>query len=217
MRLYEKYRPTRLEDVVGQPKAVAVIRSAIEGGRLGGSAWWITGPSGSGKTTLARIIAGTIADDWFTREYDSGADLTVSELGELRHDLQLYAGGKGGRAVIVNESHSLRADVLDRLKGILEPVPAHVVWVFTTTAEDEARLFDDHIGAGQLLSRCSFRIKLTNQGLAKAGADYLRRVAMAEGIDGLPESDYIKLMQRPDVRNNLRAAVNVLEAGSLVG
>ena len=53
--LYEQYRPRTLDEVVGQPKAVAVVRRLIDNG-AGGRAVWISGPSGSGKTTLAKGI-----------------------------------------------------------------------------------------------------------------------------------------------------------------
>lgn len=212
MLLYEKYRPRRLEDVVGQPKAVETVRGLLARG-IGGRAVWINGPSGTGKTTLARIIAGQLAEDWVIHETDSGADLTRTEVDALANSLGLYGPGKGGRAIIVNESHSIRADVLDKLKGVLERIPAHAAWIFTTTREDEAALFDDHVGAAQLLSRCH-KVSLTNQGLAQAGADYLLKIARAEGLDGQPREAYVKLMQR--CKNNFRAALEEIDQGGML-
>jgi hypothetical protein len=40
-------------------------------------------------------------------------------------------------------------------------------------------------------------------------------IARAEGLDGQPESAYIRLMQRPDVRNSMRAALQAIEAGAM--
>ena len=54
--LYERYRPTSLDQVIGQPKAVKRIQTV---GNPGGKSYWISGISGSGKTTLARVIANT--------------------------------------------------------------------------------------------------------------------------------------------------------------
>jgi hypothetical protein len=39
---------------------------------------------------------------------------------------------KGGRAVIINEAHGLRKDVIRQLLVTLERIPPHVVWVFTS-------------------------------------------------------------------------------------
>ncbi len=56
MRLYEKYRPTALGDVLGQDRAVTRIGRMLDTG-IGGRAFWLSGASGTGKTTLGRIIA----------------------------------------------------------------------------------------------------------------------------------------------------------------
>lgn len=214
MRLYEKWRPRTLDDVAGQPRAVAVIRAAITGERLGGSAWWISGPSGSGKTTLARIIAHEIADDWFVHEFDSGDAVRSGDIDELERGLWLSATGKGGRAWIINEAHGLRTDIVRRLLGILERLPDHVVIVFTTTWDGESLFEDAHIDAGAFASRCMC-LRLTNQGLAQAFAERVRTIAQAEGLDGKPIGDYVKLAQR--CKNNARAMIQEIESGAMIG
>jgi hypothetical protein len=181
MQLHEKYRPNRLEEVVGQDKACAVVRGLMARG-LGGRAVWISGASGVGKTTFSRIMG----------------------------------AGKGGRAFIINEAHGLRSTIVRRLLGILERLPAHVLIVFTTTKDGQDALFEDDIDAGPLLSRC-VRVNLTNQGLAEAFATRLHDAASAEGLNGRPIADYIKLMRRPDVTNNCRAAFQLIEAGVMIG
>lgn len=210
--LFEAYRPRDLDSVVGQERACAVARSLMARG-MGGRAVWIVGDSGTGKTTIGKILCASIADDWMTTEYDSGADLTPGELNRLLDGLCLCGSGKGGRAVLVNEAHSMRADVIDKLKGVLERIPDHVCWVFTTTKIDQAQLFGDHVGAAQLLSRC-VRIATTNQGFAQAGAERLMMGAKAEGLDGVPLDAYVKLMRK--CGNNLRAAWMEVESGAML-
>jgi len=217
--LFEKYRPTSFDEVVGQDKAVRQIRFIIDRHGAAGQAFWLTGPSGSGKTTLARIIANTIADDWMIFEFDSGADLTMAELNRVLDALDLCGAGKGGRAVIVNEAHSLRADVLDKLKGVLERIQRHVVWIFTTTREDQDQLFDDHVGAAQLISRCKV-VPLTNQGLAAAFATNVARIATIEGLNGgmtngTLEAACMKIIRA--VKSNHRAALQAIDSGALIG
>lgn len=211
--LYEKYRPKNFGEVVGQEKAVRTIRRLCDP-TAGGRAFWLSGPSGTGKTTLARIIARTVADEVFIREYDSADQLTGDELSECERTSRLTAWGKGGRAFIVNEAHGLRASAQRRLDGLLEPVPSRCVWIFTTTWDGEDALFDG-IDARPLLGRCHC-VRLTNQGLAESFGRRAMEVARAEGLDGRPESEYVKLMKRPDVRNSMRAALQLIEAGAML-
>ena len=207
MQLYEKYRPKQLDQIVGQDKAVKAIRR-LSGRGFGGRALWISGASGTGKTTLARIIAGTIADDLYVTEYDSADNVTTSVLDDIDQAMHLYSVGKGGRCFIVNEAHGLRTAIIRRLLGILERIPAHVCFIFTTTKEGEAGLFDDQIDASPLLSRC-LRIQLTNQGLAKPFAEHCRQIATKENLNGKPLQSYIRLAAK--CHNNMRQMFQEIE------
>lgn len=211
--LFEKYRPRTLDDVVGQDKAVAVVRSLLSRG-VGGRALWLSGPSGTGKTTLARIIAAEVADDWMIREYDSADALTASEVDDIDRSAQLCAPGKGGRAFIINEAHGLRESVIRKLLGFLERIPGHVCIIFTTTKEGQDALFGDTIDASPLLSRC-IRVPLTNQGLAQAFAARVHDAASAEGLNGQPIAAYVKLAQK--CKNNARAMFMEIESGCMIG
>lgn len=104
--LYEKYRPAKWSEVVGQAKAMKTIKALKKRG-FGGRAFWISGISGSGKTTIARLIAAEIADDLFISEYDSAEVFTAEVYEDIEKSMYLYGAGKGGRAYIINEAHGL--------------------------------------------------------------------------------------------------------------
>jgi DNA polymerase III gamma/tau subunit len=211
--LVERYRPATWAEVVGQERVVGRIRQLAERGALAGRAYWLSGQSGTGKSTIARLLAAEVADGFSTQEVDASA-LTVAALRELERESQISGWGeKGGRAYLVNEAHGLRKDVIRQFLVMLERIPSHVVWIFTTTTEGEKGLFEDYDDAGPLLSRC-LPLPLSRRDLAQAFAVRAKGIAEKEGLDGRALEQYVRLVQKH--RQNLRAVLQEIESGAML-
>jgi replication-associated recombination protein RarA len=211
LELHEEMRPQTLDDVVGQDKAVAVIRELHAANRIGGRAYFISGKSGTGKTTLANIIAGFIADPYYVLEY-VGRRVTPSVLDDMMQTARLYSLGKGGRAFIINEAHGLSQPIIEQFLGWIDNsnVPRHVVIIFTTTRDGQEELFDVKTDAAPLLARCK-RLELTCQGLAKAFAS--RIVAkMAERGREIDMASAVRLVNAHGA--NFRSIWQALDTGA---
>ena len=153
------------------------------------------------------------ASDFFVNEYDSALDIDNETLKEIDYNMHLFGGGKGGRAYVINEAHGLRQWIIQRLLGILERIPSHVVFVFTTSKAGQDYLFDGQMDAGPLLSRCT-NIQLRSAGLEKPFANRCQKIAQAENLDGKPLKDYLALAR--DNKNNLRTMLQEVEMGAML-
>ena len=211
MQLHEQFRPKRWDDVVGQDKAIEQINQ-LRKRDLGGRAYFISGQSDTGKTTIAKLLAAEIANEFCTVEIDASI-ATPARLTIIEQELNLYGWGGKGRAYLINEAHGLSRPSIRQLLVLLERLPSHVIFVFTTTNEGVEGLFEEKIDAHPLLSRCQ-EIKPARRNLSEPFARRARDVPIASGLNGQPQSEYDKLVRKH--KNNLRAVLQEIESGTML-
>ncbi len=192
MSVSEKYRPQTWDALVGQDHIVREAERIRQNGGFAGHAFFISGPSGTGKTTIARLIAREVAEPWATAEMDA-AELTADRIREIDREMRSPPLCGQAWAYLVNEVHGLNRDQIRKLLTRLDPVPAHVVWVFTTTKVAQRDLFDQQIDAHPFTERCTqWETKVAELSFAF----YAQSLARDSGLDGKSFDAYVGLVRK---------------------
>ena len=153
LALYRKYRPSNLNDLVGQNNVTDVIRNEILNNRLS-HAYLFSGPRGTGKTSTAKIIAkmincANLGKDGIPCDkcesclnFNSSSDIVeidaasnngVDEIRELRDKVNLVPSYGRYKVYIIDEVHMLTTQAFNALLKTLEEPPAHVIFILATT------------------------------------------------------------------------------------
>ena len=138
--LYRRYRPIKLQDVVGQDQVTKPLINALKNGKIS-HAYLLIGPRGCGKTSVARILAHEVKgfkyeleDDYVDIiEIDGASNRGIDNIRDLR-DKAMIAPTKGKYKVyIIDEVHMLTKEAFNALLKTLEEPPAHVIFIMATT------------------------------------------------------------------------------------
>ena len=191
--LYRKYRPQKLEDIVGQAHIKRALKNAIELNKIS-HAYLFTGPRGTGKTSTARILAkslncvngptvtpceecescksiiNTIPIDVI--EIDAASNRSVDDAHEILEKVN-YAPVQGKfKIYIIDEVHMLTVQAFNALLKTLEEPPENVIFILATT--------EAHKVLDTIKSRCQrFDFKrITTSDII----EHLKKIALKENI-----------------------------------
>ena len=132
--IHTKYRPRKLDDVVGQGAVVKSLSSALKD-KARPHCFLFTGPAGTGKTTLARIVASEFGCDLAGLiEVDAASTSGIDDMRTLTGSLRYNGfGDTPNKAVIIDEAHALSKQAWDSLLKTTEEPPPHVFFFFCST------------------------------------------------------------------------------------
>ncbi|MDD6560405.1 MAG: DNA polymerase III subunit gamma/tau [Lactimicrobium massiliense] len=175
LALYQKYRSSTFDEVVGQEVTVRTIKNAIKENKVG-HAYLFCGPRGTGKTTMARLLAkavncenpeeapcghcesciaaanGTHPD---IIEINAANETHVDDIRDLIERARLAPMVGKHKVYIIDEVHQLSSAASSALLKTLEEPPENVIFILATT--DPQKLLPT------IISRCQqfnfYRIK----------------------------------------------------------
>ncbi len=138
--LYRKYRPTKLDEIVGQEQVTKTLGSSLLAGKIG-HAYLFVGPRGCGKTSVARIFAHeingfpyTVEDDYVDIiEIDGASNRGIDNIRELREKVMIAPTSGKYKVYIIDEVHMLTKEAFNALLKTLEEPPEHAVFIMATT------------------------------------------------------------------------------------
>ncbi len=153
--LARKHRPQTFDEVTGQEHITDLLKKAITAKRIH-HAYLFCGPRGIGKTSCARILAKSlncekgptlkpcgecVACQEITRgssmdvlEIDGASNRGIDEIRTLRENVKFAPSAGKYKIYIVDEVHMLTTEAFNALLKTLEEPPAHVKFIFATTA-----------------------------------------------------------------------------------
>jgi DNA polymerase III subunit gamma/tau len=189
-----RWRPKRLEDVIGQLHIVTTIKNSIKFNRIA-HAYLFTGPRGVGKTSMARIIAkavncidgpkeepcgvcencisidnGSFVD---VVEIDAASTRGIDDIRELTETVR-YMPMKGRyKLYILDEAHMLTPQARDAFLKTLEEPPGNNIFILATTEPQKIPY--------TIMSRCQrFDFKRISE---KDIIEQMKKVCQAEGVE----------------------------------
>ena len=199
----EKYRPKKLDDIVGQPQALKAIREWIEGVRSGRQkkALLLYGPPGTGKTSAAYAIAGELGMD--VVEINSSDIRSRERLERILENLRAPSLLTGRRRMILfDEIDSLPREASAIASIVRKILESRAVVVMTANDPYERHLIP--------LRELSVMVRFNRIRWTTVRA-VLRRIASSEGVS-VPDAVLTSIAK--NCKGDLRAAINDLEAVS---
>ena len=164
---YRKWRPQRLDQVVGQEAIARTLRNEVTMDRVA-QAYMFCGPRGTGKTSTARILAKAVnclspeegepdnrcvmcvginegrAIDLV--EIDAASNRGIDDIRSLREKVHFVPNEARYKVYIVDEVHMLTEPAFNALLKTLEEPPDHAIFVLATTEVHKVPL--------TIISRC---------------------------------------------------------------
>ncbi len=202
----ERYRPSKLSDIIGQKHVVERLKAWIKEGSIPNMLF--AGPAGVGKTTMVLALARDLyGESWKQnfQELNASDDRGINVVrGRIKDFASMMPMGADFKIVFLDESDALTPEAQQALRRTIERYAG--VCRFILSCNYSSRIIEP------IQSRCAvFRLR----GLSEEDTcSYLQRITRGEGIQA--DQDALKAIYEI-AEGDLRKATNILQAASALG
>ncbi len=203
----EKYRPERLDDIVGQDEIIKRLKSYVKTRNL--PHLLFSGPPGVGKTAAAISIVKEIFGDAWRNNF---IELNASDergIDIIRHKVKDFArmaplGEADFKVIFLDEADALTNDAQSALRRTMERYSATTRFILSCNYSSKI--------IEPIQSRCAvYRFKpLSKEAVAK-------RIKYIAGEEGLAMTDGGMQAIEYVAGGDMRKAINALQAAALIG
>lgn len=133
--LYQKYRPQKFDDIVGNKEIVASLKKVVsEKPSKQPHVFMLFGSTGCGKTTIARILAKELGcEEMSITEINSANTRGIDTVRDITESAALSPMFGKAKCYIVDESQQLTTPAQQAFLKVIEDVPPHTYFMFCTT------------------------------------------------------------------------------------
>jgi len=131
--LYQKYRPTKLKQIVGNIQTIDAINTMFENKNVP-HAFLFTGKSGTGKTTIGRVISNMLESKGSDFKEINSADFRgIDTIRQLITNSQYPPVESKAKVWLIDEAHQMTSPAMNALLKILETPPSDTYFILCTT------------------------------------------------------------------------------------